>query len=173
MIFRSVRLLRFLAFVIIVKNLVECSQEQYDTDRADAEADQQFRENDQDNADDCDYRGRNHPNLVFPVFVLAVFLVILLDIKQVQSVDKQQDAKDKGSRVDQPLRVDQERKADKAAYREYMKQKAELIGWEEKSQARTLIEQDRKIDAIKLVREAAGIGLAEARDMVCEHSDLL
>ena len=67
----------------------------------------------------------------------------------------------------------EERKADKAAYREYMKQKAELIGWEEKSQARTLIEQDRKIDAIKLVREAAGIGLAEARDMVCEHSDLL
>ena len=62
---------------------------------------------------------------------------------------------------------------DKAAYREYMKQKAELIGWEEKSQARTLIEQDRKIEAIKLVREAAGIGLAEARDMVCEHSDLL
>lgn len=72
-----------------------------------------------------------------------------------------------------PMADYEERKANKAAYREYMKHKAELIDWQKRSQARTLIEQGRKIEAIKLVREAVGLGLAEARDMVEEHSDLL
>ena len=65
------------------------------------------------------------------------------------------------------------RKADKAAYREYMKTKAELIDWQKRSQARTLIEQGKTIEAIKLVRVEAGLGLAEARDLVCDHGDLL
>ena len=65
------------------------------------------------------------------------------------------------------------RKADPTKYKEYLAQAVDRMGWEDRKQARDFISQQNNIEAIRLVRERTGLGLAEARDIVMEHSELL
>lgn len=65
------------------------------------------------------------------------------------------------------------RKADPTKYKEYLAQAADRMGWEDRKQARDFISAQNNIEAIRFVRERTGLGLAEARDIVMEHSELL
>lgn len=61
-----------------------------------------------------------------------------------------------------PIQRDKERREHEAAIRRYKAEiKPELL-----AEARALVRDNRKIEAIKLVREQMGIGLKEAKDLV-------
>ena len=50
---------------------------------------------------------------------------------------------------------------------------AEAISNEDKSAIRSLIEQGRKIEAIKMIRDITGAGLKEAKDMAEDYNRYL
>ena len=50
---------------------------------------------------------------------------------------------------------------------------AEAISNEDKSAIRSLIEQGRKIEAIKMIRDMTGAGLKEAKDMAEDYNRYL
>lgn len=61
-----------------------------------------------------------------------------------------------------PIQRDRERREHEAAIRRHKSQ----IKPETLAEVRNLVGQNRKIEAIKLVREQMGIGLKEAKDLV-------
>lgn len=85
-----------------------------------------------------------------------------------------------GSRLEQmskptgsPYEERLKRKADPAKYKEYLGQAAGHMSYEDRACARELIAQKNNIEAIRLVRVRTGLGLAEVRDLVMDHSEVL
>jgi ribosomal protein L7/L12 len=60
-----------------------------------------------------------------------------------------------------------------AADESILKKFAEAISNEDKSAIRSLMEQGRKIEAIKMIRDITGAGLKEAKDMAEDYNRYL